>query len=65
MMSKKKIARRSGRGITCKAQPDSVTLTAVKQGKRRLIKCASHTHQAEDEPLKCASPPCYLSEIEY
>ena len=64
MMRKKEMRSSSRRGITRKAQTDAVTSSAAKKGKRRLVKSARQTYEAEDDLVKCASPPCYLSEIE-
>ena len=43
---------------------DSVVSTTRAQRKAASVKSSANGDKAEDEPIKCASPPCYLSEIE-
>ena len=47
-----------------RAEKDTDESISADEEDEALIKRANQSDKAEDEPIRCASPPCYLSEIE-
>jgi hypothetical protein len=47
-----------------RAEKDTEESISVDEGDEAPIKRANQSHKTEDESIRCASPPCYLSEIE-
>jgi hypothetical protein len=47
-----------------KARQDGMTNSTVERRETADRKLAAQPPETKDEPIKCASPPCYLPEIE-
>jgi hypothetical protein len=47
-----------------KARQDGMTNSTVERRETAARKLAAQHPEATGEPIKCASPPCYLPEIE-
>jgi hypothetical protein len=62
-MQKRK-TRSNRRDTTRKTQKDVKTPTPPGLSNIGSVNVAKQIREAEDEPIKCASPPCYLFQIE-
>jgi hypothetical protein len=59
---RKKPRRRRKR--SAKRPSGAIASNRIRQSKAAFAKLAEKTRAAKDEPIRCASPPCYLCEME-
>ena len=52
------------RHVSAKGRADAMPSSGFVQSKAASAKPAERIRATKDEPIRCASPPCYLSEIE-
>jgi hypothetical protein len=64
MIPKRKKPRRR-RECSAKRPSGAIASNRIRQSKAALPKLAERTRATKDEVIRCASPPCYLGEIEF